>query len=213
MDSDNTVFVIDDDAGAREAVTALVRLKGLKAEGFAAAEEFLAQHDPSRKGCLVLDIRMPGMSGLDLLQTLKARGSLLPVIVVTGFADVAMAVRAMQEGAVTFLEKPTQGNELWQAIKQALELEQSQHAQRKYRAEADARLASLTADELEIFRRLLEGHSNKQIALDLDVGLRTIELRRSNIMKKMKATSLPDLVRMAVLTDFFKPEGSNERRL
>src|SRR5947199_9986885 len=108
MDSDITVFVIDDDAGARESVMALVRLKGLKVEGFASAEDFLAQYNPARKGCLVLDVRMPGMSGLDLLQTLKGRGSFLPAVVITGFADVPTAVRAMQERAVTFLEKPAQ---------------------------------------------------------------------------------------------------------
>jgi two-component system response regulator FixJ len=205
MDSDSTVFVIDDDSGARNSVVALVGLKGLRAEGFSSAEDFLSQYDSARKGCLVLDVRMPGMSGLDLLQTLKARGSSLPVIVITGFADVPMAVRAMQEGAVTFLEKPCQEHELWQAIKQALELEQSQHAQRKQRAEIQARLASLTEEEMEVFRRLLIGHPNKQIAIDLDLGLRTIELRRANVMKKMQATSLPDLVRMAILTGFLTP--------
>jgi FixJ family two-component response regulator len=206
MDNDSTVFVVDDDAGARESVVALVGLKGLKAEGFSSAEEFLAQYDPTRKGCVVIDVRMAGMSGLDLLQKLKARKSSLPVVVITGYADVPMAVRAMQEGAITFLEKPCQEQELWQAITQALEIEQNQHAQRKQRTELEARLASLTEDELEVFRRLLAGHANKRIASDLDIGLRTVELRRSNIMKKMQATSLPDLVRMAILIDFLKPE-------
>jgi two-component system response regulator FixJ len=213
MDSESTVFVIDDDASIRESVTALARLKGLKAEAFATAEDFLAQYDAKRKGCLVVDVRMPGMSGLELLEKLKSRGSLLPAVVITGFADVPTAVRAMQEGAMTLLEKPTQQDDLWQAIRHALELEQSQHANRKYRADADARMASLSDDELEILRRLLAGHSNKQIALDLDLGLRTVELRRSNIMKKMQAVNLPDLVRMAVITGFFKPEGYEERRL
>jgi len=206
MDIDSTVFVVDDDAGARESVVALVGLKGLPAQGFSSAEEFLAQYDPARKGCVVIDVRMAGMSGLDLLQRLKARKSFLPVIVITGYADVPMAVRAMQEGAVTFLEKPCQEQELWQAITQALEIEQHQHAQRKQRAEMEARLATLTEDELEVFRRLLAGHANKRIAADLDIGLRTVELRRSNIMKKMQATSLPDLVRMAILIDLLKPE-------
>jgi FixJ family two-component response regulator len=207
MDSDSTVFVVDDDEGARESVVALVRLKGLGAEAFSSAEDFLGQDDPSRKGCIVVDVRMAGMSGLDLLQKLKARKSSLPVVVITGFADVSMAVRAMQEGAVTFLEKPCQEQELWQAIQQALEIEQTQHAQRKQRMETEARLKTLTEDELEVFRRLLAGHANKRIASDLDIGLRTVELRRSNIMKKMQATSLPDLVRMAILIGFLKAEG------
>lgn len=207
MDSNCTVFVVDDDAGVRESVVALAGLKGLQSQEFSSAEDFLADYDPTRKGCVVIDVRMAGMSGLDLLQTLKARKLSLPVVVITGYADVSMAVRAMREGAVTFLEKPCQQQELWQAITQALEIEQTQHAERKQRAEMEARLAMLTDDEVEIFRRLLAGHANKRIAVDLDIGLRTVELRRSNIMKKMQATSLPDLVRMAILIDFAKPEG------
>jgi len=207
MDNDSTVFVVDDDAGARESVMALVSLKGLHAEGFSSAEEFLARYDPACKGCVIIDVRMAGMSGLDLLKNLKERTTSLPVVVITGYADVPMAVRAMQEGAVTFLEKPCHEQELWQAITQALEIESTQHAQRKQRAETQARLATLTEDELEVFRRLLAGHANKRIAADLDIGLRTVELRRSNIMKKMQATSLPDLVRRAILIDFLNPEG------
>jgi FixJ family two-component response regulator len=207
MNNDSTVFVVDDDAGARESVVALVGLKGLRAEGFSSAEEFLAHYDPTRKGCLVIDVRMGGMSGLELLENLKARKSTLPVVVITGYADVPMAVRAMENGAVKFLEKPCQEQELWQAIQQALQIENTQHAQRKQRTEIETRLATLTEDELEVFRRLLAGHANKRVAADLDIGLRTVELRRSNIMKKMQATSLPDLVRMAVLIDFLKPEN------
>jgi two-component system, LuxR family, response regulator FixJ len=209
MAIEKTVFVVDDDAAARESVMALVRLKGLQAEGFSSAEEFLARYEPAQTGCLVVDVRMAGMSGLALLERLKARHSTLPAVVITGYADVPMAVRVMQEGAVTFLEKPAQQQELWQAISQALEVGQTQHAQRRERAEIEARLATLTADELEVFRRLLSGHPNKRIASDLDIGLRTVELRRSNIMKKMQATSLPDLVRMAVVIDFLKPGGAN----
>jgi FixJ family two-component response regulator len=207
MDNDSTVFVIDDDPGARESVIALVSLKGLKAEGYNSAEDFLAHHDASRAGCIVVDVKMSGMSGLELLRKLNERGSHLPVVVITGYADVPMAVRAMQEGAFTFLEKPCGEQELWQAIQGALEIERSQQPQRRERAETEARLSTLTEDELEVFRRLLAGHANKRIAADLDIGLRTVELRRSNIMKKMQATSLPDLVRMAILIDFFKPEG------
>jgi FixJ family two-component response regulator len=207
MESESTVYVVDDDAGARESVVALVGLKGLKARGFTSAEELLDHYDPAMKGCVVADVRMSGMSGLDLLEQLKARKSALPVIIITGYADVPMAVRAMQKGAVTFLEKPCQEQELWQAVQEALALEKSQHAKRKQRTEVEARLATLTEDEIEVFRRLLEGHANKRIASDLDIGLRTVELRRSNIMKKMQATSLPDLVRLAILIEFLKPEG------
>jgi two-component system, LuxR family, response regulator FixJ len=206
MNNDCTVFVVDDDAAARESVVALVGLKGLQARGFSSAEDFLAQYDPTQTGCVVADVRMSGMSGLELLQRLKSHGSALPVVLITGYADVPMAVRAMQEGAVTFLEKPCGEQELWQAITQALEIEHSLHAQRIQRAETEARLATLTEDEREVFRRLLAGHANKRIASDLDIGLRTVELRRSNIMRRMQATSLPDLVRMAILIGMLRPE-------
>lgn len=207
MENDTTVFVVDDDDGARESVVALVTLKGLQARGFTSAEEFLAYYNPSLKGCVVADVRLLGMSGLELLGQLNARDSSLPVVVITGYADVPMAVRAMQQGAVTFLEKPCQEHELWRAVQEALAREQSEQAHRRVRTEVEARLATLTEDELEVFRRLLAGHANKRIAADLDIGLRTVELRRSNIMKKMQATSLPDLVRMAILIEFLKPEG------
>ena len=208
MDSDSTVFVVDDDVQSRGTVVAMVTGKGLRAAEFSSADDFLARYDATRKGCVVIDIRMAGMSGLGLLQNLKTRKSSLPVIVTTRDGDVGLAVRAMREGAFTFLEKPVQNDELWQAISQALEFEQTQHAQRKERAEIEARLASLTPDEAEVFRRLLAGHANKRIATDQDLGLRTVELRRANIMRKMQASSLPNLVRMAILIDFFKPEST-----
>lgn len=207
MEVPATVYVIDDDAAARESVMALVTQRGLTAVGFPAADEFLAQYDPQQKGCVVVDVRIPGMSGLELLEELHRRTSTLPLVVITGYGDVPMAVRAMQAGAVTFLEKPCQEHELWQGIKQALEIEQSQHALRKQRSEIESCLATLTEDEVSVLRRLLSGHPNKRIATDLDIGLRTVELRRANIMRKMQAASLPDLVRMAILVEFLKPEG------
>jgi len=207
MEALATVFVIDDDAAARESVMALVSLRGLQAAGFSSAEEFLAQYNPLQKGCIVVDVRIPGMSGLELLEVLHRRKCMLPVVMITGYGDVPMAVRAMQAGAVTFLEKPCQEHELWQGINQALEIEQTQHAVRKQRAEIESRLTTLSEEELSVLRRLLEGHPNKRIATDLDIGLRTVELRRSNIMRKMQAASLPDLVRMAILADILKPEG------
>lgn len=209
MDGETTVFVVDDDSAARQSVVALVSLKGLKARGFASAEEFLAQYDPRQKGVVVADVRMAGLSGLDLLQHLRARHWSLPVVMITGYGDVPMAVRAMQSGAITFLEKPCQEQELWRGINLALEVEQTQHGRRKQRAEIESRLASLTADEVTVLRRLLEGQPNKRIASDLDLGLRTIELRRSKVMKKMQAESLPDLVRMAIQVGFLKAEGGS----
>lgn len=206
MDANASVYVVDDDAAARESVVALVSLKGLPAQGFASAEEFLRQYDDNLRGCLVVDVRMAGMSGLQLLQHLQSRKSSLPAIVITGYADVPMAVKAMQAGAMTFLEKPCQEQELWQAVQQALDREAALQQLRKQKTEIEARLATLTEDEVLVLRKLLEGLPNKRIAVDLDIGLRTVELRRSNIMKKMQAASLPELVRMAILIDFLKPD-------
>ena len=206
MDNDITVFVVDDDAPARASVVKLVAQRGLQAEAFSSVDDFLGSNEVTRKGCIVLNIGIAGMSGLELLRKLKTSKRSLPVVVTAQDGDVPLAVRAMQEGAVTFLEKPYSDDELWQAITQALEIEQTQHIQRKQRAEIEARLATLTDDESDVFRRLLAGHANKRIAQDRDLGLRTVELRRSNIMRKMQATSIPDLVRMAILIDFYKPE-------
>jgi FixJ family two-component response regulator len=208
MDPNATVFVVDDDAAARESVLALVSLKGVRAQGFASAEEFLARFNPQMTGCLVVDVRMTGMSGLQLLQQLQNRASTLPAIVITGYADVPMAVKAMQTGATTFLEKPCQDQELWQAIQQALDKEKSLQSLRRQKGEIEARLGTLTEDEVAVLRKLLEGLPNKRIAVDLDIGLRTVELRRSNIMKKMSAASLPELVRMAILIGFLPAEQS-----
>ncbi|MEX2175957.1 MAG: response regulator [Pirellulaceae bacterium] len=208
MDANATVFVVDDDQAARESVVALVSLKGTPARGFASAEEFLGQWDSQQTGCLVVDVRMTGMSGLQLLQQLQSRQSTLPAIVITGYADVPMAVKAMQAGAMTFLEKPCGDQELWQAISQALDREQSLQAVRRQKGEVETRLAALTEDEVAVLHKLLEGLPNKRIAVDLDIGLRTVELRRSNIMKKMEAASLPELVRMAILAGFLKEASS-----
>lgn len=207
MERKATVFIIDDDVGARESLAALVTKKGLTAEVFASPDEFLAHYDPSREGCIVVDVRMPFMSGLELLRQLKARQNSIPVVAITRHADIPTAVRVMQEGAVSFLEKPCAEQELWDAIERALVIEHTRHARRRERLEVERRLATLTPDEAEVLRRLLAGQPNKRIAAELDIGLRTVELRRSNIMRKMQATSIPDLVRLAILGGFFPVEA------
>lgn len=202
--AEQTVFVVDDDAGVRESVVEMVGVKGLATRSFESAEAFLAAYSPDWSGCLVTDVKMEGMTGLQLQQRLNELGCTLPIIIITGYADVPMAVRAMQAGAVTFLEKPAKDQELWKAIEQALNLGQSQQAARQQKSEIEARLATLTEDETLVLRKLLEGLPNKRIAADLDIGLRTVELRRSNIMRKMNAGSLPELVRLAIAADFLK---------
>jgi two-component system, LuxR family, response regulator FixJ len=207
--AEQTVFVVDDDAGVRDSVVEMINVKGIPTRSFSSAEEFLAQYDSSWTGCLVTDVKMEGMTGLQLQQRLNEMGSTLPIIIITGYADVPMAVKAMQSGAVTFLEKPAKDQELSRAIEQALNLGQSQQAVRQQKEEIQQRLNTLTEDEVLVLRKLLEGLPNKRIAADLDIGLRTVELRRSNIMRKMNAGSLPELVRLAIAVDFLKAMDSS----
>jgi two-component system response regulator FixJ len=192
------VYVVDDDPAARESVLALVKTKGVPAVGYSSAEEFLAAYAPDMTGALVLDVRMPGISGLELQQQLRSAGSPLCVMIITGYGDVRTAVRAMQSGAYTFLEKPCQDQELWATIQEALERGQKQSEQKVEQEELARRAATLTTSEREVLLRVLEGMPNKQIAQELDIGLRTVELRRSEIMSKFQANSLPELVRMAI---------------
>jgi two-component system response regulator FixJ len=201
MTTEPTVFVVDDDPAARGSVAALVASHGLAVESFASAEDFLAAYDPARRGCLIADVRMAGMSGLDLQQQLAAKGSALPVIIITGFADIPMAVRAMQSGAITVLEKPCADKELWQSILVALDWEEKAQLDRQDRAEIIARRASLTPGEVEVLDRLCAGKPNKLIAVELGLGLRTVELRRATLMKKMHADSLAELVRLVLVAD------------
>ena len=199
--SNFSVFIVDDDPAARESVAALVASHGLQTRTFASAAEFLAAFEPGMNGCLVVDVRMTGMSGLELQRELTARGYQIPVIVITGFADVPTAVRAMRAGALTFLEKPCSDKELWSSIETALQWEARSLQQRTHREEIVTRRATLTQAEVQVLERLLTGKANKAIAAELDLGLRTVELRRATIMKKMEANSLAELVRMVFSID------------
>jgi two-component system, LuxR family, response regulator FixJ len=207
MDKDAVVYVIDDDTSSRDFVIGLVQSKGLKARGYGSASDFLQEYDAQLQGCVVVDAQMPEMNGLELLEELKRRKSPLAAVMFTGFADVPLAVRAMQAGAVTILEKPCGAEALWEAIEQALEVGKTQFSARKHREAIEARLATLSGEELTVLRRLIDGEPNKTIAADLDLGLRTVELRRSNVMRKMQAQSLPDLVRMAIVAGLLNAEG------
>jgi two-component system response regulator FixJ len=209
MAAPTTVHIIDDDSAVRESLVALVQMRGMQTKGYASAEAFLAALQPSDTGCIVCDVRMPGLTGLQLLEKLSELKSTLPVIIITAYADVPTAVRAMQAGAVTFLEKPANDADQIAAIQQALNLEQAQAALRRQKSDVETKLTTLTADEIAVMRKMLEGLPNKRIASDLDIGLRTVELRRSNIMKKMGAGSLAELVRLALLVDFFKADDKS----
>ena len=205
MTSNRTVHIVDDDLAARESVAALVMSHGLQAATYDSGERFLAEYDRSKQGCLVADVRMRGMTGLELQQRLIAEEIVLPVILITGFADVPMAVQAMQAGAVSFLQKPCKREELWNSIQRALEIEGVEREQTEQRERILERIAQLSEDEQRVMGKVVEGLPNKRIATQLGIGLRTVELRRAKVLKVLEADSLAALVRMAILVDFKPP--------
>ena len=198
-----TVFVVDDDEAGRDSVRCLVEPMGVEVGLFASAEEFLDAYDPSQPGCLVTDLKMLGMSGLELQHELNRQGINIPTIVMSAYADVSVAVRAMQQGALTLLEKPCRGMELWDAIQKALDVDQETREENERRREIEERLQTLTTQEREILESIVEGMPNKAIAKNLDISLRTVEARRKSIFQKMKTHSVAELVQavMEVRTD------------
>ncbi len=195
-DTAQTVYIVDDDPAIRIAMQALLESVGLRHATFASADEYLQYADRYRPGCLVLDIRMPGLGGLELQDELVARGGALPIIFITGHADVPMAVEAMQKGAFDFIQKPFRDQELLDCIRDALLAEQEQRKLRQQHDEVADRLDRLTRREREVFDLVVKGKPNKVIAYELDVSQRTIEIHRARVMEKMEARSLADLVRM-----------------
>jgi FixJ family two-component response regulator len=195
--SDAIVFVIDDDESIREALNSLIRSVGLKVETFATADEFLQSQRPNLPACLILDVRMPGLSGLDLQRDLAGTNIHIPIIFITGHGDIPMSVRAMKAGAVEFLTKPFRDQDLLDAIQQALDRDRLVRSQRADNEELINRYHSLTPRETEVFGLVVKGMLNKQIALQLGISEITIKLHRRQVMEKMQAGSLADLVRMA----------------
>ena len=193
---ESTVFVVDDDDAVRDSLLDLVDSVGLNVEAFSSAQSFLDSYDPLRPGCLVLDIRMPGMSGLDLQDRLSEIGSVLPIIFITGHGDIPMAVRAMQRGAVDFIQKPFRDQELLDRINDALEKGTRSFEVQEQQAEFTTRVKNLTQREREVMEMIVNGKANKVIAIDLGLSQRTVELHRARVMEKMKARTLADLVRM-----------------
>lgn len=194
----DSVFIVDDDPATRESMVALIQSHGLQAESFESGEDFLSRFDRSKVGCLVLDVRMSGMSGLELQERLAEEGIELPVVVVTGYGDIPSAVRAMRNGATTFLEKASGGQKLWDSISQALANAAAIREFSSQKTDIRRRIMTLTSDERRVLEKLLDGCPNKTIARELDLGLRTVELRRAMILQKMQASSLAELVRMVV---------------
>ncbi len=196
--SDRTVFVVDDDEAARDSLSWLISSVNLKVETYASAQEFLDAFDTKRPGCLLLDMRMPGMSGLALLNRLRELGSTLPTIFLTGHGDVPMAVRALKAGAVDFLEKPYNDQVLLDCIHNALEQSIQIRQLRNEQRIIEERFASLTPREQEVMAMVAKGLSNKQIGNNLSISIKTVETHRARIMEKMEADSVSHLVRMAV---------------
>jgi FixJ family two-component response regulator len=190
-----TVFVVDDDPAFRKSVTWLVGSVGLAVEAFPDAPSFLQRAHPGIAGCVVADLRMPGLSGLDLQSELSRLGVRIPVILITGYADVPAAVRAMKAGAVDFLEKPMGGQELLDRIREALERDATSRASSAHRADLEARYAKLTARERQVLHEIVAGKPNKIVAAELGVSPKTVEVHRARVMEKMGVDSLADLVR------------------
>jgi two-component system response regulator FixJ len=191
-----TVYIVDDDPAIRFAMQALLDSVNIEHEIFASADEFLQNEAQHRTGCLVLDIRMPGLGGLELQDELIARGSILPIIFITGHGDVPMAVEAMQKGAIDFIQKPFRDQELLDRIQKALTTDLERREELERHAEVEHRIEKLTKREREVFDLVVTGKPNKIIAYDLGVSQRTIEIHRARVMDKMQARSLADLVRM-----------------
>lgn len=193
-----TVFIVDDDDAVRGALRLLLKSVGLAASTLPSAQEFLATYDPQQPGCLILDVRMPGMSGLELQQQLNMRGAIIPVIFITGHGDIPMAVEAMQQGAFDFLQKPFRDQDLIDRIQRALAKDQTGRAELLGRSHIQERLESLTAREREVLDLVTSGKPNKIMAADLGVSQRTVEIHRARVMEKMGAASLAQLVRMVL---------------
>jgi two-component system response regulator FixJ len=206
------VHVIDDDDAIRESLAFLLESAELDVRTYESANAFLEALPHDVHGCVVTDIRMPGVSGIELLRHLRTMGVALPVIVITGHADVALAVEAMKSGAIDFIEKPFDDDSFLSTIRSALRRHEKDSRREAERSEIHSRLAALSGRERQVLEGLVAGYPNKTIAFDLGISARTVEIYRANVMTKMQATSLSDLVRMALVAGVLGP-GSDPPHL
>jgi FixJ family two-component response regulator len=194
-----TVYIVDDDDGMRRALSVLMTTVGYNAVAFARPAEFLAKYDAAAPGCLVLDVRMPEMSGLEVQQQLNRTGAMIPVILMTGHGDIPMAVQAMKDGAFDFLQKPFRDQDLLDRINAALKLDAENRLNVERHADLKRREESLTTREHEVLALVVDGRANKVIAIDLGLSERTVEIHRANVMEKMGARSVAHLVKMHLI--------------
>jgi two-component system response regulator FixJ len=196
--ADRTVFVVDDDEAALDSLVMLLRSDGLNPRGFSSAAAFLEALPPDARGCIISDVRMPGMDGVQLIRTLKGMQCLLPVIVITGHADVTVAVQAMKSGAAEFIQKPFESELILRLVRACLEENDDAADASAQRNRVLRRVESLTARERQVLDLVIQGASNKMIAASLAISPRTVEIYRANVMSKMRADSLSDLIRMTL---------------
>lgn len=197
-DNKQIAFIVDDDEAVRDSMSMLLETIDLPHQCFSSATEFFEYYDGSQKGCLILDISMPGMSGLELQEKLKEANSLLPIIFITGHGDIPMAVEAMRQGAIDFMRKPFQEEDLISRIQQAFDCEADSRSARDMRQVMVDKLALLTTREKQVFDLVSQGQANKSIAYDLEISERTVEVHRSQVMKKLEVRTLAQLVRIKI---------------
>jgi two-component system response regulator FixJ len=197
-DTQSTVFLVDDDAPVRQAIGLLLKSAGMACAAFPSAVEFLEAFDPDRPGCVVADMRMPGLGGLDLQAKLRELGHEIPVIIITGHGDVPAAVRAMKQGAVDFIEKPFNEQSLLDAINKALAVDRELRASLAHRRSRRQLLGSLSERETEVMNLVVAGHPNKIIADELSLSIKTVEFHRGNVMAKLQVESVAELVKLVL---------------
>ena len=210
MNAQPTVFIVDDDPAMRDSLGFLIGSVGRHVETYASAEEFLAAYDNERPGCVVLDVRMPGLSGLELMEKMNEDRFAPPVVLITGHGDIPMAVRALKAGAFDFIEKPFSDQVLLERIQQALQLDTVDRASERDRADIERRSTRLTSRENQVFELVVAGKPNKVVASDLGISQKTVEVHRAHVMEKMRAESFADLVKMAVVLSVTGPPRSLE---
>lgn len=198
MNDDQTVFILDDDRAVLESLQALLESHGFNVEGFSSGIEFLNRFDPARRGCLILDVRMPDIDGLEVQKKLAEKQSRLPVIIITGYGDLPVAVNAMKAGALDFIEKPFEDDVIVNSIRYALTLNEQTHIEDLSLADLEQHLGRLTVREREVLALVVQGKTNKEVAFELGISPRTVEIHRARVGAKLNARGLSDLVRFAI---------------